>query len=229
MYRIVEEHPAFVVIYKHPGVSFHSETGEPGLFETLRQREGYPELYPVHRLDKITSGLLVMARTADANRALIEQFATRQAEKYYLAISDRKPRKKQGMIRGDMAPARRGSWKLCATTENPAITQFFSSALTAGRRLFVVRPRTGKTHQIRVALKSLGAPILGDALYGDALTSRAQDRVYLHAWCLGFTLGDQAYRFEALPEEGEAFMDNNFLTALEAYRNPWALPWPTLT
>ena len=99
MYDVIVINPDFVVIYKKPDSSFHSENGEPGLFETVKQREGFSELYPVHRLDKVTSGVLVMAKTAEVNRQLVNAFSQRQIEKYYLAISNKKPIKKQGLIK----------------------------------------------------------------------------------------------------------------------------------
>jgi len=228
MYDIVENNPEFVVIYKKPGASFHSESGEPGLFETVKQQEGFRELFPVHRLDKITSGFLVMAKMAEVNRQLTDAFSQRQVQKYYLAISTKKPNKKQGLIKGDMAPARRGAWKLLATQDNPAITQFFSKSISAGRRFFMVKPHTGKTHQIRVALKSIGAPIAGDSLYGDSLQSESCDRCYLHAYSLAFSLGETHYRFTELPREGEFFSGDFFAAAIQEWREPWMLPWPQL-
>lgn len=228
VYTVIANNDHFLVIYKKPGISFHSENGECGLFEAVKQSQGLLELYPVHRLDKVTSGLLVMAKTAEVNQELVNQFKERKIEKYYLAISAKKPKKKQGLIKGDMEPARRGAWKLMASTENPAITQFFSSSIAEGKRLFIIKPRTGKTHQIRVALKSIGAPILGDALYADASTCIDVDRVYLHAYSLGFSLFGQHYRFTELPREGADFISPGFISALQAYKAPWLLPWPKL-
>lgn len=229
MYDIIENTADFVVIYKKPDASFHSESSAPGLFETLRGREGFPELFPVHRLDKVTSGLMVMAKNAETNRALVTAFALREVDKFYLAISAKKPLKKQGLVKGDMAPARRGAWKLLPTTENPAVTQFFSKAFAEGGRIFLLRPRTGKTHQLRVALKSLGAPILGDALYSGALTLGHQpaDRTYLHAFSIAFRLGERAYRFTALPREGVWFTAPQFLSAIDDWQNPETLLWPS--
>jgi tRNA pseudouridine32 synthase/23S rRNA pseudouridine746 synthase len=217
-----------MVVYKKPGTSFHSESGEPGLFETIKQIEQFPGLFPVHRLDKVTSGLLVVAKTPETNRLLNDAFSQRQVQKYYLAISAKRPNKKQGLIKGDMAPARRGAWKLLATQDNPAVTQFFSKSISAGRRLFMVKPFTGKTHQIRVALKSIGAPILGDGLYGDSVQSEACDRCYLHAYSLAFTLGEKVYRFTEPPREGEFFCDDLFTAAMQEWRAPWLLSWPQL-
>lgn len=225
MYELVASTAEFIIVYKKPNVSFHSESGDAGLFATVKQQEQLTELYPVHRLDKITSGLLVMAKTAEANRLLTEQFRWRQMEKYYVAISHKKPKKKEGLIKGDMASARRGAWKLLTSQQNPAITQFFNKGMGDGKRLFIVKPYTGKTHQIRVALKSLGAPILGDELYGDSANG---GRTYLHAYSLAFSLAGQEYRYTELPREGAEFLSPEFHAAFAEYQQPWLLSWPTL-
>ncbi len=216
MYTLIWQSADALVAYKHAGASFHSEEGGPGFFETLRQREGLDELYPVHRLDKITSGLVVMARTAAANRQLCEQFAQRTCEKYYLALTDRKPRRKQGSVVGDMQAGRRGNWRLSRSLDNPARTHLLSQSAGGGLRLWLVRPLTGKTHQIRVALKSLGAPILGDERYGGT----PSDRAYLHAWSLGFRMGDRQWRFTEAPREGELFDNEEMRTLISAWSPP---------
>lgn len=225
-YELIENNEYFLVIYKKPNTNFHSENGALGLFETVKQTQGLLELYPVHRLDKVTSGLLVMAKTAATNQALVKQFKNREVQKFYIAISGKKPKKKQGLIKGDMEPARRGAWKLLSSQTNPAVTQFFSASLGEGKRLFLIKPHTGKTHQIRVALKSIGAPILGDALYADAVSCIDVDRVYLHAFSLAFTLDGKDYRFSVLPREGELFTSSEFNTAMQTFIYPWQLTWP---
>lgn len=225
MYQLIADDPNFVVIYKKPGASFHSEAGVPGLFETIKQREGFHELFPVHRLDKVTSGLLVMAKNAETNYSLTQAFARREIEKYYLAISEKKPAKKQGLIKGDMNPARRGAWKLLTSCTNPAVTQFFSKGAGEGKRLFIIKPHTGKTHQIRVALKSLGSPILGDELYA---AQHPSDRTYLHAYSLSFFLNDQHYRFSEMPREGLHFVAPMFADNIADWEEPWSLNWPTI-
>ncbi len=223
---ILADTPDYVVVNKPPGVTIQRDLeGElPGLLELTAQQCGVAKLLPVHRLDKLTSGVVVMAKHSEANRLLAEQFAARQVEKFYLAISSRKPRKKQGLISGDMERSRRRSWKLLGSQENPAQTQFFSTSIGPGKRLFLLRPRTGKTHQLRVALKSLGAPILGDDLYG----GDAADRGYLHAYVLRFRWQDQWLTFKALPEQGDLFQNEAFLEAVVAYEEPWDWAWPTI-
>lgn len=220
MFDIVWQSDQALVINKHAGVSFHSEQGDAGLF--ARVAESFASLYPVHRLDKPTSGLMVMAKTAAANRQLCEQFRARQVDKYYLALSDKKPGKKQGAVIGDMVAARRGAWMLTRERRNPARTAFISRSVAPGRRLFVVKPATGRTHQIRVALKSVGAPILGDALYG----ATPADRVYLHAYALGFTLDGEYQRFSCRPDSGQQFCDVAFASAMADLAEPWNLKWP---
>lgn len=190
----------FVVLNKAPGIGMHDEEGVPGLISEARRQLGMM-LYPVHRLDKVTSGVLLLARTPEANRELSMAFAGRQMHKEYLALSEQKPKKKQGWIKGDMERGRRGTWLLSRSMHNPAITWFESFGLGDGLRLFHIKPKTGKTHQIRVALKSLGSPILGDALYGAA----PADRVYLHSVRLSFEYAGQSWVFSALPQQGSRF------------------------
>jgi tRNA pseudouridine32 synthase / 23S rRNA pseudouridine746 synthase len=240
MYAIVFEHDDFLVISKHRGICVHSEPDEIGLMVQLTQDLGVGTIFPVHRLDKVTSGLLLCAKTQAAASELSQLFQRRQVEKYYLAISDQKPKKKQGLIIGDMVRSRRSSWKLCPTKHNPAITQFFSYSLGSGKRLFLLKPKTGKTHQLRVALKSIGSPIIGDRLYGHSLDGLSG--IYLHAFSLSFSYQGNDYRYVDLPHwhlgdlEGEPLLaqSKNVLEAdaldllLASISKPWELPWPTV-
>lgn len=94
----------------------------------------------------MTSGLLLVARSADAAAALGQALAARQVEKFYLALSDRSPRKKQGWVIGDMERSRRASWKLLPTRQDPAVTQFFRrQRVTAGACSCCVRAPGART------------------------------------------------------------------------------------
>ncbi|MFG1491279.1 TIGR01621 family pseudouridine synthase, partial [Oceanospirillum sp. HFRX-1_2] len=165
---LVEHNEDYVIIAKAPGVDVHRDGDEAGISEKVSVALGLEKLYLVHRLDKVTSGLMVLAKNADSCAQLAALFKARKVSKFYLAVSAKKPKKKQGWIIGDMERSRRGSWKLTSGKTNPAVTQFFSKPLQAGFRAFLLKPSTGKTHQLRVALKSIGAPICGDLLYDDA-------------------------------------------------------------
>lgn len=225
--ELVFENEHFVVVNKPCDTNFHDE-GEisSGFFNQVKTFLAYENLYPVHRLDKMTSGLVIMAKNLEAAQSFQEAFQAHTIDKYYLALSHDKPSKKQGLVKGDMAKARRGSWKLLRTNSNPAKTQFFSFALGDGLRCFLLKPLSGRTHQIRVALKSLGAPISGDSLYG----GKAElDRGYLHAYALKFTLFGRDYCFVSKPRQGDLFQTdamNECLIDPAILAAPWQLAWP---
>lgn len=198
-FSVVIEQPDFLVVNKNAGIDMHDDAGVLGLVSRVSAFLG-KSVYPVHRLDKVTSGLVLLAKNKQATSELSQLFANREVEKTYLAISDRPPKKKQGWVKGDMVKGRNGNWKLLHTTDNPAITYFRSITLSLRRhRLYVVSPHTGRTHQIRVALKSISAPILGDERYGGSQA----ERTYLHAWRLSFNYAEAEYSVEVSPEWGE--------------------------
>lgn len=229
MLRVLLEHESFLVIDKPAGIGMHQEGELAGIVTLAREALGLEQLYPVHRLDKVTSGALLLAKDPAANSELSSAFRLRQVEKYYLALSDRRPSKKQGLIMGDMERSRRSSWKLLQSRHNPAVTQFFSGSYEGPLRWFLLKPATGKTHQIRVALKSLGSPILGDQLYGPAQVDPAlADRTYLHAWGLRFPFRGKDYEVLAAPTQGARFQHPVLQQKLAELTPPWAQPWPAL-
>jgi tRNA pseudouridine32 synthase/23S rRNA pseudouridine746 synthase len=192
MLRVVCETHGVLAIYKPAGLSFHSEGDSPGVMPLVRAMQasgaiGYGgRLRAVHRLDRPTSGLLLLAKTSEAADVLSGALRERSLAKYYVALSDRKPLRRQGRVRGEMVKARRGSWRLTRSLDNsPSLTHFTSEPLPTllpdPLHAFLLRPVTGQTHQLRVALKSLAAPVLGDERYAHAPTARQSDRAYLHA------------------------------------------------
>ncbi|MCB1174974.1 MAG: hypothetical protein KDK39_15485, partial [Leptospiraceae bacterium] len=192
---------------------------QAGALELLREIEStaalaWPgRLFPVHRLDKVTSGILLFARGRAAATELANHFRYNRVEKVYIALSNRSPQKKQGRVTGDMQKGRRGAWILNRSQNNPAVTLFKSAAIPgrmSGLRLYVIRPKTGKTHQIRVAMKSLSAPILGDPLYGNFALAREWDRTYLHAAAVQFELDGRNYQIHCHPEIGREFLSAEF-------------------
>jgi tRNA pseudouridine32 synthase/23S rRNA pseudouridine746 synthase len=229
MYTLVDDREDFLIVDKHPGVNFHKGPVTGGITAIIREDLGMKELYTVHRLDIITSGLLVFAKSKEVAGELSRQFRQRLIEKYYIAISDRRPKKKQGLIKGDMEKARRGGWKLARTMNDPAITQFFSQSMGEGLRLYILKPHTGKTHQIRVALKSISAPVYGDPMYHKKeYLDKEPDRGYLHSYALRFTLREHGYEFVRMPDKGECFTSKAFREAIKQYEKPWELNWPSL-
>jgi tRNA pseudouridine32 synthase/23S rRNA pseudouridine746 synthase len=230
MFDVLFNHDDFVVINKYPNVSVHKDDGETMLVHEVSKSLKLSSLYLVHRLDKMTSGILLLAKSADSARQLSANFANREVEKFYLAIGSKKPKKKQGLISGDMARSRRSSWKLLTTQDNPAITQFFSTAGAEGLRIFLCRPYTGKTHQIRVALKSIGSAIVGDPIYNNA--DNVSDRGYLHAFAIRFHYNNQAFEFICNPRDcdnfGALWQHTTTADAIEQWLSPWQLDWPRI-
>lgn len=140
--------------------------------------------------------------------------------------------------------SRRGAWKLLHTKADPAVTRFWSAGLPdvrPGVRLHILRPETGRTHQLRVALKALGAPILGDALYGDAADAGIEQRTYLHACALrinlsGLSPAEPPLQVVCPPADGELFLhpafrqklDDLLPASLEAELGAWLPHLPLL-
>ncbi|THB72988.1 MAG: TIGR01621 family pseudouridine synthase [Gammaproteobacteria bacterium] len=224
MFTVIFENNHFIIIDKQPGIGFHNDNQESGIFTQLKEHLRIDLLYPVHRLDKATSGLLIFAKDKETAAELGKLFETKQIDKFYLAISAKRPAKKQGTIKGDMSRSRRGSWKLNMSFKSPAITQFFSYPIQSGVRLYLIRPITGKTHQIRVALKSIGAPICGDPIYSS--DSKKYDRTYLHAFALHFSLKGKKYDFKCIPTYGVLFLGAEFHQALSNLPDLMTIKWP---
>ncbi len=203
-FELVDENAHFLVVGKAAGVISQGAQADHNLLAAI-ERHLMQRVLPVHRLDSGTSGLMVLAKHSEAARLLSSAFANRQVEKRYIALSDRKPIKKQGKVNGDMVKARNGCWRLARTQDNPAATVFQSVGALDGPRLFLLKPITGKTHQLRVALKAISAPILGDNRYGGT----PSDRLYLHAYQLSFSYQGIDYRYRLRPNQGLYFQHLN--------------------
>ena len=234
MFDIIYQDANFVVINKHPNVSVHKDDGETSLLIELTKvlsdsLLSAQKLYLVHRLDKMTSGLLLLAKHQQAASELSQLFSQRLVSKFYLAIGVKKPKKKQGLVCGDMERSRRSSWKLLKSLNNPAKTQFFSMAGEEGQRVFLCKPHTGKTHQIRVALNSIGSSIVGDDIY---TPSSLADRGYLHAFALSFQYANNDFEFICDPNTfssmGEKWRSTSVKKAIDYWSSPFSLTWPTI-
>jgi 23S rRNA pseudouridine1911/1915/1917 synthase len=192
---IVVEKPAGVVV--HPGTGSHTKTLVHGLlsrFPDLRALAlGDRELRPgiVHRIDKGTSGLLMVARTTEATTALISQLAAHSVDRKYVTLAWGEFGAKAGVIdapigRSDADPTKMtvSAAGRIARTHYVCIRHFTTpEPLT----LVECELETGRTHQIRVHLTAIGHPIVGDQTYGGQRKSVPISRPFLHAQTLGFT------------------------------------------
>jgi 23S rRNA pseudouridine1911/1915/1917 synthase len=168
----------------------------------------------VHRLDKDTSGLIVVAKNDAAMRWLQEQFRQRTVQKTYLALVDGAPPTPTGRIEAPIGRDPKSRKKMAVTAPakgREAISEYKTIESFRKHTLLEVRPLTGRTHQIRLHCAMLNCPIVGDVQYGHDKMSLELKRHFLHAYQLKITLpGEQKARiFEApLPPELEKVLDS---------------------
>lgn len=204
--QIIHEDAALFVIYKPAGLVVHPAAGNwsgtllNGLLYHDAGLAQIPRAGIVHRLDKETSGLMVVARTLQAQTHLVRQLQARSVKREYLALVWGEV-KQAGKVDVPIARDPRNPLRMAAMKKSvsgnisgkPAITHF--SPLAHGQLMVGTRPQavtllccrleTGRTHQIRVHMQHLGYPLVGDATYGRAGVSALFPRQALHAWQLG--------------------------------------------
>ena len=165
------------------------------------------EIYPVHRLDQAVGGVMVFARSRVADRLLSGQVQRREFEKEYLAVIEGILPEKTGLLEDWLLRDRR-TRKTIAVSQpgpetRPAALKFETLAEENGRSLVRIRLLTGRTHQIRVHMKSIGHPVCGDPIYGSGRGAKVP-RLMLHAYTLSFThprTGERMTFTAPLPEE----------------------------
>ncbi len=175
--------PAGMVV--HAGAGVHSGTLVNALLHRFQQLSSTGgELRPgiVHRIDRFTSGVLLVARNDSAHRHLAAQFASRKVEKTYLALVHGKVKLESGHIDKPIArdPVKRIRMTTRLATGRAASSQYHVLERFPAFTLLKVGIGTGRTHQIRVHLSSIGHPVAGDPLYGAPADPR-HDRFFLHA------------------------------------------------
>lgn len=196
---VVHEDDDVIVIDKPAGLVVHPGPGHKGgtLVHALLAR--YPEVVGVgeperpglvHRLDRGTSGLLVVARTPDAHRDLVEQLSTHTVERVYTALVWRHPEHSHGVIDAPIGRSRRDPLRMTVAMDGRESRTHYSVDRTytdpVEVTLLTCELETGRTHQIRVHLTSIGHPVVGDPLYGGKRQSLPVPRPFLHARRLRF-------------------------------------------
>jgi 23S rRNA pseudouridine1911/1915/1917 synthase len=182
---LVVDKPAGLVV--HPAPGHDGETLAHGLV-ALGAAGGDPDRPGiVHRLDRGTSGLLVVARSETAYGALADAIRERRVERRYVALVRGAPRSRTGRIEAPIGRDRRDRTRRSIDTETPrdAVTWFELRERLGERTLLEVRLETGRTHQIRVHLEAIGLPVCGDPAYGVS-GDLGLTRQFLHAHALSF-------------------------------------------
>ena len=181
---------ALLVLNKPSGLPVLPEGWDkdaPYLVKMLEEQ--YGKIWVVHRLDKITSGVMVFARNAEAHRALNHQFEYHEVRKIYHAIANGVPQWDEKIAKHPLRVnvGHRHRTIVDAKMGKPAETRFKVLIRYPAHALLEAQPVTGRTHQVRVHAYALGFPLLGDALYG-ALDSGLVARPALHAYSLTLRL-----------------------------------------
>lgn len=210
--QIVYEDADLLVIDKPAGLTVHPAPGHPGgtLINAIlayypRLAEISDSLRPgiVHRLDKDTSGLMIVAKNHAAQLNLVEQFRSRTVKKAYLVLVRGKLTPECGLIEAAIGRSPSDRKRMAVVKEGlEARTRYQVVKYLGGNTLLEVMPETGRTHQIRVHLSAIGYPVVGDAVYG--VKSPHLSRQFLHAYRLGFKLpatGESVEFQSELPED----------------------------
>jgi 23S rRNA pseudouridine1911/1915/1917 synthase len=198
--RVLYDDPDFVAIDKPAGMVVHAGAGVNsgtlvnallGRFEALSAVGGASRPGIVHRLDRFTSGVIIVAKNDAAHRALAAQFAARQVEKTYLALVHGSLKADSGRIEKPIArdPHHRTRMTSRLAKGRAAWSEYRVLRRFAGFTLLEVRIGTGRTHQIRVHLSSIGHPVAGDRLYGAPARTTVEPpggRFFLHAHRIRF-------------------------------------------
>ncbi|MEX2646783.1 MAG: RluA family pseudouridine synthase [Gaiellaceae bacterium] len=206
---LVVDKPAGVVV--HPGAGMRGGTLVHALLGTAAGGEDPHRPGIVHRLDRDTSGLLVVARSDEAHRRLQAALRRRALEREYLALVRGRPRSRKGRIEAPIGRDRRDATRMSLDTDTPreAVTHFELEELLPRHALLRVRLETGRTHQIRVHLDAVGLPVSGDAVYGIP-GDLGLTRQFLHAARLAFPhpiTGDRVEVESPLPPDLQAALD----------------------
>jgi len=184
---VLFENDDYLAVDKPEGVVSVAEAGKGGIPELLKDH--HPgKLYPVHRLDRGASGVIVFAKNAAAHRHLNGEFDRREVSKTYLALVDGTMAVSRGQINAPIREFGSGRMGVDPKRGKPSSTAWKIAERLDGATLLRVNPSTGRRHQIRAHLYHIGHPILGDLRYGDRARQERVPRLMLHALALEFTL-----------------------------------------
>ncbi len=181
---LVIDKPAGLVV--HPGSGNWSGTLMNALLHHAPPLQAVPRAGIVHRLDKETSGLLVVAKTLEAQTDLVRQLQARTVKRQYLAVVEGCVTQAEGRIEAPIGRHPTARVKMAVVSRGkPAVTHFQVRERFAKHTLVECQLETGRTHQIRVHMQSIGYPLVGDPAYGAKNKQRMFKRQALHAWRLG--------------------------------------------
>lgn len=206
---VLFENADYLAVDKPEGIVSIAEAGRGGLPELLKDVFA-GRLYPVHRLDREASGVIVYAKNADAHRQLNGQFDRREVRKTYLALVLGATGPASGLINAPIREFGSGRMGVDARRGKPSSTEWKVAERLDGATLVRVYPATGRRHQIRVHLYHIGHPIVGDLKYGDPTIQGRYPRLMLHAVAIEFALpsGERVTVEAPIPPSFEAVLQS---------------------
>jgi tRNA pseudouridine32 synthase / 23S rRNA pseudouridine746 synthase len=227
--RVLFENADVIVLDKPPGLSVTGERHDTDVVELAR--EAGERLMPVHRIDKVTSGVVLLARNTAAHGPLTRQFAARTATKAYLAVVRATGLPERFTVDLPLTVGRKNAVRVAGPRDRiaydgPSATWRLPDAdVTSGKSVYpsvthchrlhehgdvtvlLANPVTGRRHQIRVHLAWTGAPILGDPLFAATSGHAEAARTYLHSWRLALDVSWAGGRVEYTADPGADFAD----------------------
>lgn len=207
----------FIVFNKPPGIPVQADkTGDPAL-EQLGCAYCKHNLFPINRIDRPASGLVVFGKNENATAKLSQQFKNREIKKTYLAVVGQAPEVTSGSITHFLKKSQKGNRAVAVDQKDgkQAVLEYKILGSIDNYHLLEVQPTTGRFHQIRAQLATIGSPIKGDVKYGFRRSNKDRS-IHLHAWILELKhpISNETIKLEApLPNDPvwKAFIENGTL------------------
>jgi tRNA pseudouridine32 synthase/23S rRNA pseudouridine746 synthase len=225
--RVLFDNADAIVLDKPPGLSVTGERHDTDVVELAR--EAGERLMPVHRIDKVTSGVVLLARNTAAHGPLTRQFAARTVSKAYIAVVRATGLPERFTVDLPLAVGRKNTVRIAGPRDRitfddasatwrlpdadvtsgksvyPSVTHFHRLDESDDTTVLLANPVTGRRHQIRVHLAWTGSPILGDPLFAATSGHTDAERTYLHSWRLGLDVPWTGGRAEYTADPGSEF------------------------
>lgn len=178
--KILYEDDNIISIDKPYGISTAHEKGKPTLLSLLEEKYN-KKFYTVHRLDKDVSGVIIFAKNEETHKYFSKLFENREVQKTYIALVHGIVENEEGIIDKPIRQFGSGRMGVDKVNGKKSITQFQVLERRNTNTLLEIKPLTGRRHQIRVHLYSIGHPVVGDKMYGDKTLQVSYPRLMLHA------------------------------------------------
>ena len=196
--RIIEDNDDFIVIDKSPGVPVQGGTkSKKNLIDILASSNLFKDTkpFPVHRLDKETSGIMIISKNHNSARLFTSLFRLRKIHKTYLAVCHGHISKKKGELKNDLITFENDKKKI-----EKAITYYKVLSETTSTSFLELKPVTGRKHQLRKQLTLINNPIVGDKKYiHSSIKKKSEKDLMLHAYSLKFYINDKKFFYKANP------------------------------